>query len=83
MMLKEEESLLNVRNNRKERNPFLLLKQIDTLAAEYPAQTNSFHLTYQGTANDVKYVGDKRSIIVLGFRSLSDRVVLSSLIGVV
>ena len=42
------------------------MKQIDTLAAEYPAQTNYLYLTYQGTANDVKYVGDKRSIIVLG-----------------
>ena len=62
----EEESLLNVRNNRKKRGILPVVKQIDTLAAEYPAQTNYLYLTYQGTANDVKYVGDKRSIIVLG-----------------
>ena len=39
---------------------------IDTLAAEYPAQTNYLYLTYSGIANDVKYLGDKKSIVVLG-----------------
>ena len=43
-----------------------LVKQIDTLAAEYPAQTNYLYLTYSGTENDVTYLGDHRSIVVLG-----------------
>lgn len=43
-----------------------MVKQIDTLAAEYPAQTNYLYLTYSGTANDVTYLGDHRSIVVLG-----------------
>jgi len=42
------------------------VKQIDTLAAEYPAQTNYLYLTYSGTENDVQYQGDHRSIVVLG-----------------
>ena len=43
-----------------------MVKQIDTLAAEYPAQTNYLYLTYNGTSNDVDYKGDHKSIIVLG-----------------
>ena len=43
-----------------------VVKQIDTLAAEYPAQTNYLYLTYSGTANDVRYLGDRKSIVVLG-----------------
>ena len=42
------------------------MKQIDTLAAEYPAQTNYLYLTYSGVANDVHYLGDHKSIVVLG-----------------
>ncbi len=42
------------------------MKQIDTLAAEYPAQTNYLYLTYNGSENDVRYLGDHRSVIVLG-----------------
>ncbi|MCF0193304.1 MAG: carbamoyl-phosphate synthase large subunit, partial [Prevotella sp.] len=42
------------------------VKQIDTLAAEYPAQTNYLYLTYQATAHDIAFEHDKRSIIVLG-----------------
>ena len=42
------------------------VKQIDTLAAEYPAQTNYLYLTYSGVANDVHYLGDHKSIVVLG-----------------
>ena len=42
------------------------MKQIDTLAAEYPAQTNYLYLTYSAVAHDIKFLGDKRSIIVLG-----------------
>ena len=43
-----------------------VVKQIDTLAAEYPAQTNYLYLTYNGTHNDVDYKGDHRSVVVLG-----------------
>ena len=43
-----------------------MVKQIETLAAEYPAQTNDLYLTYSGTENDVTYLGDHRSIVVLG-----------------
>ncbi|MDE7394388.1 MAG: carbamoyl-phosphate synthase (glutamine-hydrolyzing) large subunit [Muribaculaceae bacterium] len=43
-----------------------VVKQIDTLAAEYPAQTNYLYLTYNGTENDVNYLHDHRSIVVLG-----------------
>ncbi|MDE6586881.1 MAG: carbamoyl-phosphate synthase (glutamine-hydrolyzing) large subunit [Paramuribaculum sp.] len=43
-----------------------VVKQIDTLAAEYPAQTNYLYLTYNGTTNDVDYLHDHRSIVVLG-----------------
>ena len=42
------------------------VKQIDTLAAEYPAQTNYLYLTYQANAHDINFEQDKRSIIVLG-----------------
>ncbi|HCT93957.1 MAG: carbamoyl phosphate synthase large subunit [Bacteroidetes bacterium GWE2_39_28] len=55
-----------IRNIRKERGIKPVVKQIDTLAAEYPAQTNYLYLTYNGTANDVNYLGDHKSIIVLG-----------------
>ncbi len=43
-----------------------VVKQIDTLAGEFPAQTNYLYLTYNGSANDVKYLGDHQSVIVLG-----------------
>ena len=43
-----------------------MVKQIDTLAAEYPARTYYLYLTYSGTENDVTYLGDHRSIVVLG-----------------
>ena len=43
-----------------------MVKQIDTLAAEYPAQTNYLYLTYNGTTHDVQYERDKKSVIVLG-----------------
>ncbi len=57
---------LYVRHYRKQMGILPVVKQIDTLAAEYPAQTNYLYLTYSGTANDVKYLGDHRSIVVLG-----------------
>ena len=57
---------LTVRRRRKELNILPVVKQIDTLAAEYPAQTNYLYLTYSGVANDVHYLGDHKSIVVLG-----------------
>ncbi len=61
-----ERAILQVRQDRKYRGILPVVKQIDTLAAEYPAQTNYLYLTYSGTENDVQYLGDKRSIVVLG-----------------
>ncbi|MCE9335480.1 carbamoyl-phosphate synthase (glutamine-hydrolyzing) large subunit [Bacteroides fragilis] len=61
-----EDGSLYVRNYRKRLGIVPVVKQIDTLAAEYPAQTNYLYLTYSGTANDVTYLGDHRSIVVLG-----------------
>ena len=55
-----------IRKYRKSLNILPVVKQIDTLAAEYPAQTNYLYLTYNGTENDVHYLGDKQSVIVLG-----------------
>ena len=61
-----EEGSLYVRTHRKQAGILPVVKQIDTLAAEYPAQTNYLYLTYSGVANDVKYLGDHKSIVVLG-----------------
>ena len=61
-----EDGILYVRNHRKSVGIVPVVKQIDTLAAEYPAQTNYLYLTYSGIANDVHYLGDRRSIVVLG-----------------
>ncbi|MCP9611832.1 carbamoyl-phosphate synthase (glutamine-hydrolyzing) large subunit [Coprobacter tertius] len=65
-MTDAEKEILEVRKYRKEKKILPVVKQIDTLAAEYPAQTNYLYLTYNGTANDVNYLGDHRSVIVLG-----------------
>lgn len=43
-----------------------VVKQIDTLAAEYPAETNYLYLTYNGTTNDISYEVDGKSVVVLG-----------------
>ncbi len=61
-----DEAPLTIRSYRKKRGLLPVVKQIDTLAAEYPAQTNYLYLTYNGTENDVHYLGDHRSVIVLG-----------------
>ena len=61
-----DKATLQVRQDRKYRGIRPVVKQIDTLAAEYPAQTNYLYLTYCGTENDVQYIGDHRSIVVLG-----------------
>ncbi|OJV81930.1 MAG: carbamoyl phosphate synthase large subunit [Bacteroidia bacterium 44-10] len=64
--MEEEEDSLRVRIYRKRLGLLPFVKQIDTLAAEYPAQTNYLYLTYNGSENDVHYLGDHRSVIVLG-----------------
>ena len=61
-----EQASLEIRRHRKSRGILPVVKQIDTLAAEYPAQTNYLYLTYSGTDNDVHYLGDHKSIVVLG-----------------
>ena len=61
-----EDGILAVRAYRKAIGVLPVVKQIDTLAAEYPAQTNYLYLTYSGVANDVHYLGDHKSIVVLG-----------------
>ena len=70
------EAMLKVRNLRKQWGIFPVVKQIDTLAAEYPAQTNYLYLTYQGqgsvcsdsaaTSHDIAYENDGKSVVVLG-----------------
>ena len=55
-----------VRNRRKQLGIVPVVKQIDTLAAEYPAQTNYLYVTYSGEKGDIQYENDHRSIIVLG-----------------
>ena len=59
-------AMLEVRRLRKEMNILPVVKQIDTLAAEYPAQTNYLYVTYSGTAHDIPFEHDGKSIIVLG-----------------
>ena len=65
-MTDAEKANLDVRHLRKGYGIMPCVKQIDTLAAEYPAQTNYLYLTYNGNENDVTYLHDHRSIIVLG-----------------
>ncbi len=60
------EAMLSVRRHRKSRGIVPYVKQIDTLAAEYPAVTNYLYLTYSGIEHDIWYENDKRSVIVLG-----------------
>ena len=61
-----EDATLAVRAKRKQMGILPVVKQIDTLAAEYPAQTNYLYLTYSGVAHDITFESDKRSIVVLG-----------------
>ena len=60
------ERMMSVRRRRLELGIRPCVKQIDTLAGEYPAQTNYLYLTYNGTKNDIEYEHDHRSVIVLG-----------------
>jgi carbamoyl-phosphate synthase large subunit len=61
-----EEAIIEVRKLRKAMNILPVVKQIDTLAAEYPAQTNYLYLTYNGEYHDIEFQHDGRSVIVLG-----------------
>mgnify|MGYP002701952771 FL=1 len=61
-----EKACMIVRQRRKAAGIVPYVKQIDTLAAEYPAQTNYLYLTYLGVAHDIAYENDKRSVVVLG-----------------
>ena len=61
-----EKAVLAVRAKRKQAGIVPVVKQIDTLAAEYPAQTNYLYLTYSGIAHDIHFENDKRSVVVLG-----------------
>ena len=61
-----EKAVLAVRAKRKQAGIVPVVKQIDTLAAEYPAQTNYLYLTYSGVAHDINFENDKRSVVVLG-----------------
>ncbi|MBN2520282.1 MAG: carbamoyl-phosphate synthase (glutamine-hydrolyzing) large subunit [Bacteroidales bacterium] len=63
---KMEEGLLKVREYRKKINITPVVKQIDTLAAEYPAMTNYLYMTYSGDEHDISFENDKKSVIVLG-----------------
>ena len=59
-------NMLTIREHRKKRGILPSVKQIDTLAAEYPAQTNYLYLTYSGNEHDIGFSPDQRSVIVLG-----------------
>ncbi len=63
---KIEQDLLKVRKHRISHGVIPYVKQIDTLAAEYPAVTNYLYMTYSGNEHDIWYENDKRSVIVLG-----------------
>ncbi len=60
------EAMLTVRRLRKSHDILPMVKQIDTLAAEYPAQTNYLYVTYSGVASDISFANDRNSVIVLG-----------------
>ena len=55
-----------VRAYRKSKGIVPVVKQIDTLAAEFPAATNYLYLTYNGVYNDIHFEGDRKSVVVLG-----------------
>ena len=61
-----EQANIAVRNIRKDLGILPVVKQIDTLAAEYPAQTNYLYMTYNGTEHDINYENDGKSVVVLG-----------------
>jgi carbamoyl-phosphate synthase large subunit len=65
-MTSGENASLKVRKLRKANGIVPAVKQIDTLAAEYPAKTNYLYLTYNGTHSDINYENDGKSVVVLG-----------------
>ena len=65
-MSEAEKANREVRALRKRYGILPVVKQIDTLGAEYPAQTNYLYLTYNGSEHDIDYEGDGKSVIVLG-----------------
>lgn len=64
--MEPEKAAMIIRQRRKQAGIVPYVKQIDTLAAEYPAQTNYLYLTYLGCAHDIAFENDKRSVVVLG-----------------
>ena len=63
---KDDQEILKIRQFRKSLGIVPFVKQIDTLAAEYPAATNYLYLTYHGAGHDIVFENDKKSVIVLG-----------------
>ena len=61
-----EKNMLEIRAYRKSKGILPVVKQIDTLAAEYPAMTNYLYVTYNGSTHDIDFIHDNRSVIVLG-----------------
>lgn len=61
-----QEDLMRIREYRKSLGIIPRIKQIDTLAAEYPAKTNYLYLSYSGTEHDISFENDRKSVIVLG-----------------
>lgn len=60
------EEMHAVREHRKQRGILPYVKQIDTLAAEYPAKTNYLYLSYSGKEHDIEFYNDQNSVVVLG-----------------
>jgi carbamoyl-phosphate synthase large subunit len=60
------DGLLKVRDHRVSKGIVPVVKQIDTLAAEFPAKTNYLYLTYSGTEHDLEYNDKDKAVIVLG-----------------
>jgi len=60
------EDLLKVREYRKSRGILPVVKQIDTMGGEYPAQTNYLYLSYSGSEHDIEFIDDHNSAVVLG-----------------
>ncbi len=63
---KIHEDLLKVRDFRKANGIIPYVKQIDTLAGEYPAMTNYLYLTHNGSEHDITFLDDNKSVVVLG-----------------
>lgn len=63
---KSSDNVEKIREYRKSLGIVPVVKQIDTLAAEFPAATNYLYLTYNGSFNDIAFENDHKSVIVLG-----------------